>query len=1163
MQGAQTRVTVHIANPWTTGLTKGRAPHKDNPGPYGYAWRAAADGFSAGATRNVYSAFSKILGSYSYTDSEGKQKNEPMFKVFSASKRPSPDKQWIINSAYLSEEGLLWAKEAAEGGVTSRYSDTSGFDKSVMNASDIAPNGKGPVALAIASFTFDPTKMDYEAVRNLARRLEDGNKGLYPLAAALRIAHGGQYLTKPRNQDAPFLARSPRIDDKTVTGREGVTITVPGLARRTLENDVTEIAPDDVRARATALLPAKSFKAVVTVPGRTLDDPDRQETYRPFDYQKVGIAFALMNDGKALIGDEMGLGKTVQALGFLSVNPNPLNDRPSLPALIVCPGSVETNWVKEAKRWLPKLKAQRYESGKTKLNTKHDIMVTSWDMITLYPEFFQAQGYMTVIADEMHYAKRLRSTGASKNKFKISVTELLDRDRKGATRKSWAPYVGRTAALMLLSRTIPNRILMTGTPFANANPMEIWPALNILDPETFPDAKSFAREYLPIKRQRSVVQSLGMIQHMAQSYMVRRIKQMVADQTGLGDLVVPGQGRAKFGATKRNVTDVLTLTKEQKQYREAFNEGMTELIRSAQWAARMESAITAIFNLDPTKGETAADVVDRVNEMELDPEKTAGVGLAVQTYSRQFIGELKVPNAAQWIKQKVEVERKPVVVWVYHKNVAAAMEEVLKTLKITVKGKSKPVRYALINSKNNNTAKAKGKIVDMFQNGDLDVVVGTESMAEGVTLTRANEALFVEYWWMPGKLTQAEDRIFRVGQKEDCIITTLHAPGPVVNGQRVPSQDDLMADKLNQKNAILDRVAGLDQYESEDVSSRLAKAQEWMVKIILDRLVKTIADATLLPDEITLADVEDALSDNPKNIIEVYVLEDDYRDESIFGSPTSLLIPALEVEDFIDQIPKFKLTPARQAVLDALLDAPVDTKTGKPTINRLDLIVESGQSTKAVDKIIGEFSGFGVASAYDAPDGIPPGSKREEFVRSFQKAGGSLSRAEMGKLMKRAPAKDQLASMVAEKILKLTRKPKVRMNPRRPGQMIVNGQLPVLPFNALDSLAFGDVWEPGTPKAREAERNRKAALDLVRRRVRNAMRTPRGKLPSLRYAHNALAHYIRMPKTKLKAYLPDAFACYNRLHATAELHRKAGERVPRQTGELLRRAHKILVQYED
>ena len=31
----------------------------------------------------------------------------------------------------------------------------------------------------------------------------------------------------------------------------------------------------------------------------------------------------------------LGLGKTVQALGFLSVNPNPVNNQPSLPALIV------------------------------------------------------------------------------------------------------------------------------------------------------------------------------------------------------------------------------------------------------------------------------------------------------------------------------------------------------------------------------------------------------------------------------------------------------------------------------------------------------------------------------------------------------------------------------------------------------------------------------------------------------------------------------------------------------------------------------------------------------------------------------------------------------------------------------------------------------------
>lgn len=1112
MRGAQTKVTIWLANPWTTGLLEGFKP-------IWLAWKYAAPR-EWSETYNVYRRFSKAAG-------DG-------LSAKNTKQRPKPADQWLIDASLLSPEGIEWAKGATE------------FDPNTMNVSDYTGT-TGQVALAIASFVLDLNDLKEVDIQRLAAKLEKAYKPLIPLAAALRIAYGEQMMVRPRNPDLPFLARAPRVHDKKVTGRDGTTLNVVGLARRDVEYQVLEPATRDVKERADKLHPPESFKVTVKVPGRTLDDPPTTEVWRPFDYQRVGIAFALMNDGKAIIGDEMGLGKTIQALGFLAVNPNPLNDRPSLPALVVCPGSVETNWVKECKRWLPHLKAMRYESNKTKLNTPHDVMVTSWDMITLYPEFFQAQKYQTVIADEMHYAKRLYSMGASKKKFGMSIASLMGRDTSpGFVRRSWAPYVGRTAALMMLTKEIPNRILMTGTPFSNANPTEIWPALNMLDPQGFPDLKAFIKDYMP-KTENQVSAALAKIADMTQPYMVRRIKQGVADQTLIGDLVIPTEGRARFGPTKSLQTDTLNLTPEQDDYIEAYKEGMTELIRTAQWDQRMERAVTAVLN-----GEDPHTVVMRINQLELDPEKVKEVGIAMATYERQFVGELKVPNAAQWIKRKVEIERKPVVVWVYHKNVAKAMETILKDLKI----KGKPARYALITGSVNNTAKAKGKIVDLFQNGELDAVVGSPSMAEGVTLTRANEALFVEYWWVPGKLIQAQDRIFRVGQKEDCIITTLHAPGTI---------DDSMEEGLQRKDAILDQIAGMDQYSRDDIETRLDATHRWMTEIVLKRLKQRIAEATLLPDEITVEDLKDALSDNPKNIVEVYKLTNYYSDPSIFGFPTRLLLSADAALERIQKAKGIGLTATTSAIIQALADAP-DAAKGLPRLTLITEVTREVPAAKmnAIDKAITKLAALGIVTPYDAPPGIPVGSNRIKLVKGFQEAGGALAREEMKTTLGKVPPKDILTALVAEGILAITRRPRVRTNPRRPGQMAVNGRLPDLPFNALDALAFGDYWGPDAKRAVQAGvKQRKAALSYARKRINAALRSPRAKLPSLTYAAYALQHYIKMPKRALYPALADAFAAYNRLHGTVALYRKARQPVPQKVLSLLKRAHAVLSPYED
>jgi hypothetical protein len=88
--------------------------------------------------------------------------------------------------------------------------------------------------------------------------------------------------------------------------------------------------------------------------------------------------------------------------------------------------------------------------------------------------------------------------------------------------------------------------------------------------------------------------------------------------------------------------------------------------------------------------------------------------------------------------------------------------------------------------------------VETFQAGDADVFIGTIGAAGvGITLTAASHVVFAELSWVPGDVSQAEDRCHRIGQQDSVLIQHL-----VVDG----SLDARMAEVLVQKQKVLDRA---------------------------------------------------------------------------------------------------------------------------------------------------------------------------------------------------------------------------------------------------------------------------------------------------------------------------------------------------------------------
>jgi SWI/SNF-related matrix-associated actin-dependent regulator 1 of chromatin subfamily A len=88
--------------------------------------------------------------------------------------------------------------------------------------------------------------------------------------------------------------------------------------------------------------------------------------------------------------------------------------------------------------------------------------------------------------------------------------------------------------------------------------------------------------------------------------------------------------------------------------------------------------------------------------------------------------------------------------------------------------------------------------VDTFQANKADVFIGTIGAAGvGITLTAASHVVFAELSWVPGDVSQAEDRCHRIGQQDSVLVQHL-----VVDG----SLDARMAEVLVKKQKILDRA---------------------------------------------------------------------------------------------------------------------------------------------------------------------------------------------------------------------------------------------------------------------------------------------------------------------------------------------------------------------
>jgi SNF2 family DNA or RNA helicase len=120
----------------------------------------------------------------------------------------------------------------------------------------------------------------------------------------------------------------------------------------------------------------------------------------------------------------------------------------------------------------------------------------------------------------------------------------------------------------------------------------------------------------------------------------------------------------------------------------------------------------------------------------------------------RLAGEWKATSAGEYIIDAHRDSAAPIVVFAHHGSVV----EILMNRMHDAKLRARFITGAT-------PMKARTEIVDDFQAGALDVLVGSiGAMGTGLTLTRARHAIMVEAPWSYAAAVQAEDRLHRIGQ---------------------------------------------------------------------------------------------------------------------------------------------------------------------------------------------------------------------------------------------------------------------------------------------------------------------------------------------------------------------------------------------------------------
>jgi SWI/SNF-related matrix-associated actin-dependent regulator 1 of chromatin subfamily A len=378
-----------------------------------------------------------------------------------------------------------------------------------------------------------------------------------------------------------------------------------------------------------------------------------------------------------------------------------------------------------------------------------DVVVINYDILVKQTKKLEEKEWDLLVCDEAHYMKNPKA------------------------QRTQAVIGGRGKKAIKANHVV----FLTGTPIPN-RPVELWPLVRYLDPlglgkdwETFVKryCRAFKNSYGWDTNGASNLEELQT--KLRSSIMIRRLKEEVLKELPrkLRQIIVlPANGSGNAVKAEQKITK--NLEKE------------TERLERA--------AIQALIDQNEVAYRNAIEQLSSAKKLAFTEMARARHDTALS----------KVEAVAEYVRATAESVGK-VLVFAHHRDVVATLCDVLSDL-------------GVVKLTGEDSMEDRQDAVDSFQTKpEVRVFVGNiKAAGVGLTLTAASHVVFAELDWVPGNLSQAEDRACRIGQTANAI----HVTHLVVDG----SIDAQLAKTIVRKQAIADAAldAKCDAPEREEVS---------------------------------------------------------------------------------------------------------------------------------------------------------------------------------------------------------------------------------------------------------------------------------------------------------------------------------------------------------
>ncbi|KAI9821808.1 MAG: hypothetical protein M1827_002390 [Pycnora praestabilis] len=551
-------------------------------------------------------------------------------------------------------------------------------------------------------------------------------------------------------------------------------------------------------------------------------------------YQLSGLSFLVYlhkNGLSGILGDEMGLGKTLQTLSLFQYLKE--NEKASYhsyqrrPSLVVCPLSVLSSWMTEARKWTPDLKVLRFHGPVHERNRLKRVAEEKEDLYGNETAQSRKKRYERKTAtgkpivsvdsqseDESEYAKGVdlvvttyETFTAEQQWFKRSFVwkyVVLDEGHKIKNDLS-------NISTALQGMSAEYRLILTGTPLQN-NLVELWALLHWLYPEVFAERSAeLFRSSFDLTRGKISTSVLDDSRRLLELIMLRRMKTSPGVDLNLPPktdvlLFVPLTPMQRFWYTRlltradQGLLEKLFLGAKDKEK----DARAQELVEAEAWQDKDIAELEAL-DKEGAHGGDGWEESKKIMQQALEQEekdaskKTAWrklMNLLMQLRKccnhpyllphaepdPYFLGDHIIHASGKFIildkliQELVVKQGKKVLIFSGFTRMLDCCEDFLSIRG----GDGSAFRYVRLDGQTGRARRNLG--IRMFNDKNSEhkvMLISTRAGGLGINLATASDVIMLDQDWNPQIMLQAEARAHRIGQTKPVTVYKLCTQGTV------------------------------------------------------------------------------------------------------------------------------------------------------------------------------------------------------------------------------------------------------------------------------------------------------------------------------------------------------------------------------------------------